>query len=391
MIDVEAERARTPGAAHVAHLNNAGAALPAAPVTDAVIAHLHLEARLGGVEAAASAHEAVERPYDAIAALIGADRDEIALTDSATRAWDLALSGFTFEPGDRILTGHAEYGSNAIAMLDLARRTGAVLEVVDDDGSGQVDVTDLRRRLAAGPAALVALVHVPTQSGLVNPAAAVGTVCREAGVPYLLDACQAVGQLPVDVREIGCDLLSATGRKWLRAPRGTGFLYVSTALGDRIAPRTPDMRGATWTAPGTYHLQAGARRFELWERNVAAQIGLGVAVDDTLRVGVPVIAERVGALAATLRTALRDVPGVTMRDRGAQLCGIVTFTLAGSSAEHIRDRLRGAGVNVSVSYATSAQFDFPARGLSAVVRASPHYYNTETELRRLVDALPAAR
>jgi cysteine desulfurase/selenocysteine lyase len=388
MIDVAAERAATPGVANVAHLNNAGAALPARAVTDAVIGHLRLEEQIGGYEAAASADDAVEHTYDAIASLIGARREEIAVVENATRAWDMAFYGFAFTAGQRILVDRAAYGSSALAALHVAARTGAVLEVVDDDEYGQVDVDGLRRRLGTGGVALVAATHVPTQSGLVNPVAAIGAVCREAGVPYLLDACQSVGQLPVDVAEIGCDLLAATGRKWLRAPRGTGFLYVSSALGARLTPPTVELRSATWTSPTTYEVRADARRFETWEGSVAGRIGLGVAVDQVIRIGPVAIAERVGVLAASLRARLAALPGVVVLDRGAQLCGIVTFAVEGCPAAEVQAAASAAGVNVSVSYSTSSQYDLPARGLAEVVRASPHYYNTEAELARLLAALP---
>jgi len=388
VIDVAAERAATPGTAYVAHLNNAGAALPSVAVTAAVIGHLRLEAQMGGYEAASVADEAIEHTYDAIAELIGAERDEIAVVENATRAWDMAFYGFPLRRGERILTGRAEYGSNVIAALQVAERTGAVLEVVDDDEHGQLDIVDLRRRLADGNVALVAMTHVPTQGGLVNPAAAVGAACRDAGVPYLLDACQSVGQLPVDVGEIGCDILSATGRKWLRGPRGTGFLYVSRALAGRITPPLLDMRTATWTSPTTYEIRPDARRFETWESNIAARIGLGVAIDHVLALGPAAIADRVGALAGTLRTQLSAVDGVAVHDRGLERCGIVTFSVAGRSAEQVRAAAAAAGVHVSVSYATSAQYDLPARGLTELVRASPHYYNTEDELGRLLSALP---
>lgn len=373
----------------MAHFNNAGAALPPAPVTEAVIGHLRLEARLGGYEAAACAADAVAAVYPAIARLIGCDPAEVAVVENATRAWDMAFYSLPFAPGDRILTARAEYASNVIALLQVARRTGAEVEVVDDDESGQLDVADLRRRLAGpgGPVRLVAITHVPTQGGLVNPAAEVGRITREAGVVFLLDACQSVGQLRVDVSQIGCDLLSATGRKFLRAPRGTGFLYVSGRLIEQLEPPFLDLHAATWTAPDTYVIRPDARRFETWESNVAGKIGLGVAVDYALSFGLDAIEARVTALADRLRRCLADQPGVAVHDRGLRRCGIVTFTVDDAPAALVRDHLGQAGINTSVSAATSAQLDLPARGLTELVRASVHYYNTDEEIARLCAAL----
>ena len=373
------------------HLNNAGAALAPECVTDAVIAHLEREALMGGYEAAASVAGATGHTYDAVARLIGCAPGEVALVENATRAWDMAFYALAFSPGDRILTSRAEYASNVIAFLQVSRRTGAVVEVIDDDTAGQLDVADLERRLASGPGPvrLVAITHVPTQGGLVNPAAEVGQLTREAGVPYLLDACQSAGQLGLDVRELGCDMLSATGRKYLRAPRGTGFLYVSEQLAGSLEPPFLDLWSATWTGPDSFEICPGARRFETWEGNVAAKIGLGVAVDYALAIGLPDIEARVGQLAARLRERLAALSGVEVRDRGSRLCGIVTFTVDGVDAAAVQRSLAAAGINVSVSAAAFAQFDLPARGLAEVVRASVHYYNTDAELDLLCQAVRA--
>ncbi|MBV8540614.1 MAG: aminotransferase class V-fold PLP-dependent enzyme [Pseudonocardiales bacterium] len=389
--DVERARRDTPGARRVAHLNNAGAALPPAQVTEAVIAHLRREAELGGYEAAEAAAEQVQATYTAIARLIGCEVDEVAVVENATRAWDMAFYAMSFMPGDRILTTHAEYASNVIAFLQVAGRTGAVVEVVDDDEHGQISLTDLRRRLTSGgQVRLIAVTHVPTQGGLVNPAEQVGALAREAGVPFLLDACQSVGQLPVDVQRTGADLLSTTGRKYLRGPRGTGFLYVRRSILDRLEPPFLDLHAATWTAPRRYEIRPDARRFETWETNYAGKIGLGVAIDYALSWGLDAIEARVTTLAETLRARLRALDGVRVHDQGQRRCGIVTFTVQDVPARDVQRRLACSGVNTSVSDAGSARLDLPRRGLSELVRASVHYYNTDDELDRLVHALPRA-
>lgn len=387
-LDVARARRDTPGCETVAHLNNAGAALPPSVVTDAVIAHLRLEARIGGYEAAAQAAEAVDGTYTAIARLINCRVDEVAVVENATRAWDMAFYSLPFTTGDRILTSSAEYASNAIALLQVAQRTGARVEVVDDDEHGQLDVRDLERRLD-GTVKLVAVTHVPTHGGLVNPAAAIGRLTKAAGVPFLLDACQSVGQLPVDVAAIGCDLLSATGRKFLRGPRGTGFLYVSAELAARLQPPFLDLHSATWEAPERYSVVAGARRFETWEGNVAAKIGLGVAVDYATSWGLPDIAAQVSDVARLLRSRLGEHAGVTVHDHGEHLCGIVTFSVRGVSSADVAGRLRAAGVNTSVTTAANSRFDPLAT--ENLVRASVHYYNTAEELDRLCAALPAPK
>lgn len=386
MIDVDRARADTPGVEHVAHLNNAGAALPPRPVVDAVVDHLRREAQIGGYEAAAERRERSEHTYDALARLLNAHREEIAVVENATRAWDMAFYAFRFGAGDRILAGRAEYASNWIALRQVADRTGARVEIVPDDEHGQFDVAALERMLD-DDVKLVSLVHVPTQSGLVNPASAVGRVTRAAGVPLLLDACQSAGQLPLDVEEIGCDVLSGTGRKFLRGPRATGFLYVRRALIERLEPPLLDMHAATWLPDGGYRIRDDARRFENWETYYAGKIGLGVACDYALDVGVEAIWERIQELAGGLRDALRELDGVTLLDRGAVLGATVVFTVAGHEPERVRDLLAKRRVNVSVMERESAQLDFGARGIESAVRASVHYYNDDSDLERLVEGV----
>ena len=386
-IDVERVRQDTAGCTRVVHLNNAGAALPPRPVVDAVVEHLRLEEEMGGYEAAAARADRIEHTYDAVARLLGAAREDIAIAENATRAWDMAFYSLPWAQGDRILTARAEYASNAIAFLQTARRHGVQVDVVPDDESGRLDVGALER-MVDERVKLIAVTHVPTQGGLVNPAAEIGKVARDAGVTYLLDACQSVGQMPVDVDEIGCDLLTATGRKFLRAPRGTGFLYCSPRIRAGLEPPLLDLHSATWTSADSYRVREDARRFESWEAYYAGRIGLGVATDYALDLGLDAIQERVTLLADTLRRRLRALPGVHLHDRGAQQCGIVTFTVDGHDSHRIAEELRATGINVSVPVVGHARWDLEPRGLPSLVRASVHYYNTDDEIDRLCDALP---
>ena len=299
--------------------------------------------------------------------------------ENATLAWDMAFYAFAFAPGDRILTARAEYAANYIAYLQIAKRTGAVIEVIPDDADGVLDPMALEAMID-GRVKLISITWIPTNGGLVNPAAEVGRVARAHGIPYLLDACQAVGQLPVDVDTLGCDLLSATGRKFLRGPRGTGFLYVRRTTLAGLEPPMIDLFGATWTGPESYRLRDDARRFETWENNYAARLGLGVATDYAMAIGLEAIQERAFALADALRAALREVPGLTIHDLGKRPCAIVSFAVEGIESEAIEARLRDRGVNVSTSSAASTRLDAAARGLPIVVRAAPHYYNSEDEI-----------
>src|SRR5205085_4661115 len=337
-IDVDRVRAETPSCEERLHFNNAGASLMPRPVVETVVEHLELEARIGGYEAREQAAAQIDAVYGAAARLVNCGPSEIALLENATRAWNAVFYAIPFRRGDRIVTGCAEYVSNYLAYLRVAHETGAEIVVVDDDEHGQIDVVRLAAALERG-ARLITLTHVPTSGGLVNPAAEVGRLARAAGVPFLLDACQSVGQMPIDVEAIGCDFLSTTGRKFLRGPRGTGFLYVS---GERLAeldPAAPEIGSAEWTSRNEYTHKPGAKRFETWEASHALQLGLGRAIEYALELGLNPIWERVEALGGRLRTSLDAIAGIETHDLGETKCGIVTFTSQALDAETLRERL----------------------------------------------------
>jgi cysteine desulfurase/selenocysteine lyase len=334
--DLQRARLETPGTAHVLHFNNAGSALPSQPVLDATIAYLQREAQIGGYEAATEAHEALENTYHAAAKLIGAQRSEIALTESADSAWNRAFYSLPFKPGDRVLTSKAEYHSNYILYLQAQKRLGITIEAVSNDEHGQLDVAALRQMLDER-VKLISITHVPTSDGLVNPAAEIGKVAREHGILYLLDACQSVGQMPINVETIGCDLLSATGRN---------------AIVDQLEPLTLSGFSAEWTSPTTYQINAGAKRFENFESAKAAVVGLGVAIDYAIQWDLDAIWQRVRTLACDLRARLAALPGVLVHDRGLIQCGIVTFTIEDREPAAIQLLLKRQQINVSVALRT---------------------------------------
>jgi cysteine desulfurase / selenocysteine lyase len=385
-IDIERARRETPGCESVLHFNNAGSSLMPQAVLDAQIDYLHLEATIGGYEAADRRRDDIERVYDAAAVLVGCAREEIAIIENATRAWDMAFYSIPFQPGDRILTAMAEYASNYIAYLQIAAKTGATVEVIPNDETGQLSVEALTGMID-DRVKLISITHVPTNGGLVNPAAEVGEVAKQAGVLYLIDACQSVGQLPVNVEAIGCDMLSTTGRKYLRGPRGTGFLYVRGSVLERLEPPMLDLHAAHWTSRDTFEMRGDARRFENWETNYAAKVGLGVAIDYALGWGMDAIWERIQQLATTLRQRLNEIDLVTVRDIGAVQGGIVTFTVDDRDMPTIQQTLRQQGINTTVSRTPSTRLDMEERGLTQLIRASVHYYNTEEEIDRFCTAL----
>jgi selenocysteine lyase/cysteine desulfurase len=385
-IDIARARAETPGTANVLHFNNAGSSLMPQPVLDAAVDYLNLEAQIGGYETADRQEAQIERFYTAAAEMLNCDPDEIAFIENATRAWDMAFYAIPFQLGDRILTARAEYASNVIAFLQMAEQRGVSVEVIPSEETGELSVSALRDMMDEH-VKLIAMTHVPTNGGLVNPAAEVGKVAQEAGALYLLDACQSVGQMPVDVQAIGCDMLSTTGRKYLRGPRGTGFLYVRREVIPVLEPPMLDLHAAQWTAPDQFITRDDARRFENWETNYAGKVGLVAALDYAMGWGLDAIYARVQELADSLRAHLRDIHGVTVTDIGTEQCGIVTFTVDGHPASEIQQTLAQQAINITTSSTSSTRFDMEARGLTMIVRASVHYYNDEAEVERFCAAI----
>lgn len=386
--EIATTRAVTPGCAPggVIHLNHAGTSLPPRAVLDAQIGHLEAEAMIGGYEAAAAAVDRCAAVHRSIAELIGARPSEIARMEHATAAWNAAFWSVPMRAGQRVVVHHHEYGANIVAFLAAAERRGVVIDRVPNDETGQVDVAAVADRLELGDVALVSLTHVPTNGGLVNPAADVGALTRAAGVPFLLDACQSIGQRRIDVDEIGCDLLSATGRKYLRGPRGTGFLYVRESLLDRLVPSQPDHHGVDLVSGERFEWAAGARRFEHWEHGVAGWLGLGAAIDHALGWGLDRIEVTVARRAEQLRRLLVDA-GFTVYDLGVERCGIVTAATEVAAASDLQAALARHRINTTCTQADSSRWDVERRGLPPLLRLSVHYTTTAEELHTAVDVL----
>jgi selenocysteine lyase/cysteine desulfurase len=385
-IDVEAARAQTPGTRRVIHLNNAGAGLLTQRTLDAMIEHLHLEATIGGYEAEAARQAEFRAVYESLASLLHARSDEFALFDNSTHAFNAAFYSLPLHAGDRIITCRAEYGSNVLAYFQRAQRDGIEVVVAPDDEFGQVDV-DALADLIDERTKLIGISHIPTGGGLVNPADRIGAVARRAGVPFLLDATQSVGQLELDVRAMGADFVTGTGRKFLRGPRGIGFLWVRSESLDLLDPFVNEIEASTWDGARGYRWHDGAHRLETWERSYSNVLGLGAAVDQALESGMPAIEQRAVALGARLREGLDSLPGVTTHDLGQRRCAIVTAAVEGVPAEEVSRRLRDRGINTSVSDGDQNQFDQEVRPVHPLVRLSPHYYNTESEIDAAIAAV----
>ncbi|HDZ10320.1 aminotransferase class V-fold PLP-dependent enzyme [Pseudohongiella sp.] len=383
-------RAQTPACQNLIHFNNAGASLSPQPVTDALFEHLLLEQRIGGYEAGEVTLDAQENFYHAFGRLLNCNPREIAYIENATRAWTLLLQALPLAHGDRIITGQSEYASNYMTLLHLAKTRDIRIDVIPNNSDGQICLKTLSDRIDED-VRLIALTHVPSQSGVIHPAAEVGKIARKHRIFYLLDACQSAGQIDLNVDDIGCDMLTGSGRKYLRGPRGTGFMYVRQSTQDFLEPPSVDLHSASWTRKDSYTFRDDARRFENWEHFVAGKIALGAAVDYACDLGMPAIEDRTCTLAALLREKLRQLPGVLVHDQGQRLSGIVTFSCDGQDASAVHKALRQHHINTSIARHQTNLLDFSSRNLPDINRASVHYYNTEQEVDTFCQVLSAQR
>ena len=384
MIDIEKIRAETPGIEFSTHLLACGSSLMPNNVVDAITQHTQLEALMGGYEAEAKKADELNNIYDIVAKHIGANSYEIALMENSTVAWSHAFYALPLNSGSKILTSEAEYAANYVAFLQRAKRDNLIIDIVPSDESGTLDINALES-MVDEEVGLIAISWIPTNGGLVNPAEKVGQIAKKYNIPYLLDACQAAGQMSIDVEKIGCDFLAATGRKFLRGPRGTGFLYIKDKWLSIIEPVMIDHFGAPWVSKNTYELRKDARRFETWENSYALRIGLGEAITYAEEIGIDLIHERVQLLARLNRKLLSEVKNVQVRDIGTEQCGIISFSIEEEKdPKKIVDQMSEAGFTIGSVDPESTLIDSEKRNLPTLLRMAPHYYNTEEEIEKAV-------
>jgi selenocysteine lyase/cysteine desulfurase len=387
MLDLDLIRADLPNPGAVIHLDNAGSSPSPDPVLEVMHAHLKLEQELGGYRAQDLTVEAQDRFYTQTARMLGCQPQEIAFTDSATRSYDMAVYGMPIRPGQTVLLGPTEYASNHISIIQRCRSVGARWQVMPSDENSLVDSEALADLLMHLDVALVTVSHVPTNGAAVQPIAEIGKLTRAAGVPFVVDACQSVGQLALDVEMIGCDVLSFTGRKFLRGPRGTGGLFVRSGFMHLIEPPMLDLFSAELISVTDYRMRDDCRRFETWEYNVAAKIGLARAIQYYLALGVEAVQERVQMLAARLTESLSTIANLRIHDSVPGQCGIVTLTHPAISPVEMHRMLAKSGVFSTASGADNSWLDKEGAGSRSVLRLSPHYFLSEDEIDRAVSSL----
>jgi selenocysteine lyase/cysteine desulfurase len=384
--EIQRFRSETRGASECTHFNNAGASLPPDEVVETVIHYLSEEAAQGGYEMEYNHRDQLENVYGLIARLIHAEKDEVAIVENASMAWGLAFNGIEFKKGDVIITSEMEYVTNLLGFLNAEQTHGIEIKVIPNDKDGDFSLQALEEAITS-QTKLIAITHIASTAGTVLPVVEIGKIASKHNILYLVDACQTVGQIPINVKEIGCDILSATGRKYLRAPRGTGFLYVRKEIQDTLKVLFMDGHTAQLINENSFEIRKDARRFELFERNRAITLGLGKAIEYALDIGVGRIWQRIQFLAGEMRRQLDSIDGITVHDHGKKKSGIVTFTVSGVGSSHVKAELAKKKINVSVGLDKSTLIYMNRNSLTTVVRASVHYYNTEEEITRMCTAL----
>jgi cysteine desulfurase / selenocysteine lyase len=384
---VAALRAQPGVCAHRVHLNTAGAGLPPQQVLSAMTAHLQRESLDGPMEAGAAVQPMLDETRALAAGLINARPADVAFASGCTHAWGVAFAALPpLRPGQRVLVSRHEWGSNVATLARAAYRAGASLQTMACAEDGSVDAAALVRAIDER-VALVALTWLPANGGLINDAQAIGAAARAAGVPLLIDAAQALGQMPVDVQAIGCDLLVAPGRKHLRGPRGTALLYARPGWLQRMEPAYLDVNAFASDGGAVPQLSADARRLETGEASVAALLGLRQAILLALDLGADAIAARVRALAGQLRAGLADIAGVNLRDLGTERSALVAFTLDRVGPRQLQQELARRGINIGANGVAYTPLDMRARGLDMIARMSVSYLTTEDEIERALAAV----
>jgi selenocysteine lyase/cysteine desulfurase len=392
--EILAFRNETNGCKNVIHLNNAGSGLMPNIVTKVQLDHIKLESEIGGYEAAAFMAKEVNNFYTQCAKLFNCKPSNIAFTASATDAYTRALSSIPFKAGDIILTDNDDFVSNQIQFLSLQKRLGVKIVRINNAIIGGVDLNDLEEKLKKLQPKLLAITHIPTNSGLVQPVLEIAKIyenyIQQQGDKtwYILDACQSAGQMQLDVIDLKCDFLSITCRKFLRGPRGTGALFISDkALEAGLEPMFIDMRGAEWKQKDEYQQQPTAIRFEDWEFAYSTVLGTASAIEYCLNIGEARIWEQVKFLSGNLRNQLLRINRVKVLDKGPEVGGLVTFHVQGSEPRYIVSELLKRKINVVPSFRAFGIIDFDEKGVEWAIRASPHYYNTMEELDIFIQSI----
>ncbi len=366
------------------YLNNAGAGLMSENTFNTITEHLQLEGEVGAYKAAQIAKEQTEQFYSRVATLLNAaSPKQIAFMDSASRGWNMVINGANIHKGDLIVTLSSEFGTNLITIYNLAQKIGAKVQIIKCNMEGDFSLDDLKKSLEKG-ARMVALSHAAAQGSIVYPVEEIGNLTKQYDALYIVDGCQAAGQMKCDVKSMKCDAYVGTGRKWLCGPRGTGFLYVkepSSIRTTQLDLSTADLELDNDLNVLGIKVRTDAKRFELWERSIAGMLGLSSAINEYISNDQTSISNRIRILSNRLRKAVANNLNLNLVGKLNSESGIVGFFLQNPKQENnVKDKFEKANIGFSTMSDWDCPLHFPRNGASVIFRLSPHYNTTDSTI-----------
>lgn len=371
------------------YLNNAGAALMSEKTYNIIMSHMKLEMELGAYQAAQSVKSEIEQFYLNAAKLINANSvDEIAFMDSASRGWNMAIYGLRMSAKDTIITLSSEFGTNLITIFDKAKKANANVKILNCDINGDFSLNELEECLKKG-AKFIAISHVVAHGSIINPVEEIGKLAKQYGCTYIVDGCQAVGQIPVNIDMLNCDAYITTGRKWLRGPRGTGFLYINKMA--EIDTTQLDLASADLIFDkdlniSDIQIRNDAKRFELWERSIANVLGLSNAIQESFFHD---------SMLNNMRNHVNLIRSEIIDNRNFTLIGkekseslIIGFYLNNPEKESIVERsFKDVDISISTMHDWDCPLHFPKNGATKIFRIAPHYYTDEDTIQLTCKAI----
>jgi len=391
MFDLNKVRKDTPHCQDRIFLNSAGSSLMPNQVLERMKSYLDEEVKYGGYKLYDIYEGEINEFYLETAKLLNCQPHNIAYAFNATDAFAQALYSIPFEKGDVIITSDDDYFSNHIQFDSLYRRFGVQTIRVNNLENGELDLVHMERLIREHNPRLVSITHVPTNTGKVQDVESVGTLCESYDILYIVDACQSAGQMPLDIEKIKCDFLNVTGRKFLRGPRGTGFLFISDrVLKMGLTPLRLDGWSANWVAPNQFDFHESARRYEVYEQSYSCTLGLKEAIRYANDIGLDKIYAYNQELLTRLRSNLAAHGDILFLDEGENLVNIFTFQKKGATKSEIEKALTENEVYFSSAFRGNALIDFDKKGVDWAIRISPHYFNTMEEIDKVSEIIKSS-
>jgi cysteine desulfurase / selenocysteine lyase len=373
------------------YLNNAGAGIMSTKTYEVIINYLKLEREIGAYHAAAKSKTLSDNFYINAAKLINANSpSEIAYMDSASRGWNMIVYGTPLKKGDTILTLSSEFGTNLITLFNYAKLNDFKVCVIKCDINGSFLIEEIENKLKEG-AKLIAISHAVAHGSIINPVEEIGKLAKKYGAYYIVDGCQTVGQIKVDVQSIQCDAYMTTGRKWLCGPRGTGFLYVKSS--SQMRTTQLDLASADLIFDDNLNLirievRNDAKQFELWEKSFANLLGLSSAIEECLESKIEVISVKIQELSNKLRFAASSNENIKLIGKTISLSGILGFYLDDYSKEsYVQNEFDKFDLRISTMSDWDCPMHFPKNGANKIFRLSPHFYTDNDTIEKACEII----